>query len=128
MSTFPKKLAKNISEMIGNPLLVLLDDIEQHCIYSDGANNTGIKQESGIDAVASNEDVVQEALDLAMQPCNMVEALFQERGVILTQRERSVVRLLADNYDVRWAAKQLDISVKRVYDVISQLKNKAVIV
>ena len=119
VASYSRYLAENLRELLGNPLEVLIDDL--HRIDDETPEQT----DSAVECIPAATDVADDAYQHVMSSLTEVERLFHERGIVLTMRERDVIRLLAFRYDVDWVATQLDLSRRRVYAILEQLKEKA---
>ena len=95
---FPSILAKNIAQLIGNQFEELIADVEYF--------------------PADEDECVVSRIPKA-------EQIFNDRGIVLTARERDLIRLLSYRMDLAWAARQLDISRTRAYTIFNRLKKKA---
>ena len=93
---FPTILAQNIAQLIGNPMEILVEDLDQ------------------VARVEEFPDIVSKA-----------EGMLFDRGIILTQRERDLIHLLSVQFDLGWAAEQMGISKQRVSALLLQLREKA---
>ena len=116
MKNYSKYLALNLKELIGNPVIVLIEDLQQ----ANGGDNESLLAQ--IPDPQSIDDVVYQRI---MSNLTEAECLFHDRGIVLTVRERNVIRLLSINYNIQWVAQQIGISRQRVYTILNQLKDKA---
>lgn len=98
MKEFPYKLARNVAELIGNPMEVLVAEIKT----------------STVDPANLNFELLTRA-----------EIMFSERGIVLTSVEKRIIQELSKNYNVERIAAKFGVSKQAIYATLRRLKKKA---
>lgn len=100
---FPSRLAKNVSELLGHDVLT------ENFLYC----NTG------------QTDTEYAILDGELPPPCQAEQIFDDRGIVLTLRERELLRYMSESFNISHAARRMRISRQRAAYLFSRLKKKA---
>lgn len=114
VENFSKYLAENVLELIGNSDDVLFCELATPETSSiDVMNN-----------VPCTFDTSENAYNNIMRGYTLVEKLLIERNIPLTDMETRVIKILTEEYDVKLAAKILNVSSQRIYDILNNIKKK----
>jgi DNA-binding CsgD family transcriptional regulator len=105
---FPMHLARSIAQLISDPLEEVFTDISE---WTPGSSVT--------------TDIHESVRLLSSAGIPLAEQIFYDRGVIITDREKTLLRILSVGYDIKEAASRMRISKSRAYGILNNLKKKA---
>ena len=106
---FPMHLARSVAQLISDPIEEIFIDPTENDEFSDGLSPR------------LHPSIIQ----YANMGIPLAEQIFDERGVILTDRERQLLRLLSENYCVHDAALTMGVNYSRAYAILKSLRRKA---
>lgn len=107
----PSRLAKNIAELIG---MNLLETTLQASVDSSGESVVFYEGDDALEACEA-------------PPC-LAESLYDERGIVLTFRERELLRYMSESYNLSLAARRMGVTRQRAKALFDRLCKKARIV